>query len=455
MQFATIAAIATPPGQGGIGIVRISGPDAIALADRIFTAHSNRPLSALKGYSGALGRVADADGAIDEVVAYLYRAPKSYTGEDVVELCCHGSNYLLGRVLQACLTAGARLAEPGEFTKRAFLAGKLSLTQAEAVADLIASHSLATQRAALAARDGALFAKITAIRSQLVTLSSHLAAWVDFPEEDVEDPQIETLLAALRTQAQALREMVDGYRTVQLQKNGVPTAIVGRPNVGKSTLMNLLAGCQRSIVTDIAGTTRDVVEQEIQLGNLTLRLADTAGIRATDDPVESMGVALAHKYLQTAQLVLAVFDGNQPLQQSDYDILAQLSDRPAIAVVNKSDLDQQLDIDALRAQKLPVVTLSARSGQGAEALEQAIVEQLSLARFDPSAAQLANQRQLQAAVAALDCLDQAIAAAAGGVTWDAIAVLIDQAIDQLLALTGESASEQVIDAVFESFCVGK
>ena len=309
-HLSTIAAISTPLGTGGVGVIRISGPDAIRTAEAVFSPAGGQPLSASHGYTAHYGRLRDREGEFDEAVATVFRAPRSYTGEDVVELSCHGGLYLVQRTLRAVLDHGASLAGPGEFTKRAYLNGKLSLAQAESVMDLIGAAGRQSAQAALAGRDGALSHKIDGIAAELVDQAAHLAAWNDYPDEDMESVTPEPLAAALRSSLRECQALLDGYDTGRILREGVDTAIIGRPNVGKSTLMNLLAGTQKSIVTAIPGTTRDVVEETVLAGEIVLRLADTAGIRDTDDPVEQAGVQLAR---QAAGIGTAGAGGAGPL----------------------------------------------------------------------------------------------------------------------------------------------
>ena len=451
----TIAAISTPLGAGGIGVIRISGPEAIAVAEKIFSPAKNRRLADLAGYSALYGRLHDEESDFDEAVATVFRAPHSYTGEDVVELSCHGGLYLVQRALRAALDHGAQLAAPGEFTRRAYLGGKLSLAQAESVMDLIGASGKQAARAALAGRDGGLSRKIDSIADALVDLAAHLAAWNDYPDEDMESVEPGPLCAALRQSLGDCRDLLDHYDAGRILHQGVETAIVGRPNVEKSTLMNLLAGTQKSIVTAIPGTTRDVVEETVLAGEILLRLADTAGIRHTEDPVERAGVELARSRLESAQLVLAVLDRSQPLSGEDLTLLAQLKGRPAIAVLNKSDLPPRLDEERLAGLVDRTVEISAKTGEGAEELTQSIAALLHLSQIDPAAPLLANERQRKCLQAAAAALEEAIRAAEAGVTLDAVTVCLDAAIDPLLELTGKKASEAVVDAVFAQFCVGK
>jgi len=451
----TIAAIATPFGQGGLGVVRISGPEARSIAQKVFRAAQGKSLLAARGYTAFYGRVYDDRGTFDEAVALVFAAPHSYTGEDVVELSCHGGAYLLSRLLSACYAAGAAPAAAGEFTRRALMAGKLTLTQCEAVADLIASDSAVLARAALSARDGALFREISRIRGSLTDLSAHLSAWHDFPEEDVEELTPRALMATLNPAIRDLEALLSRSRGLSLLKTGVTVAICGKPNVGKSTLMNQLAGYSRSIVTEIPGTTRDVVEETVYFGDLKLILADTAGLRASSDKVEQMGVALTRRRMETAQLLFVMFDVSRPLDEQDKAVIEGCKDAPAIAILNKTDLPQAFDPAVLGENFLAVLPLSAKQGRGMEELKKAVTEIVLEQRFDPAAPLLANERQLDCARRALASLREVKAAVEVGMTLDAAGVDLEDAIAALAELTGERASDSIIDAVFAQFCVGK
>ena len=436
-------------------MVRVSGPDALKVVDRVFTAVSGKQAEDTPGYRGLFGRVHDGQGEIDEAVVFVYRAPKSYTGEDVAEICCHGGIYLVQRTLRACLNAGARAAQAGDFTRRAFLNGKMNLTQAEAVADLIAAQGQQSAQAALQARDGAIFRRIHQVVEKLLGVSSALAAWVDYPDEDIDEVSDENLCASVYEICGMLEGILKGYDNGRLLREGISTVIVGRPNVGKSTLMNLLSGEQKSIVTQIPGTTRDIVEDTIRLGEVVLHLADTAGLRDTDDPVERMGVELARKRLNSSYLVLAVFDSSEELSAEDLELIEKIKDRPVVAIINKSDLPRRIDIEKIREKIGHLVQISASEGEGVQALEQEICRLLKLDQLDSSAGVIANERQRSCVEEAWKTMEQAKQALDSGETLDAVNVCIDSAIDSLLELTGERASNAVIDQVFERFCVGK
>lgn len=452
----TIAAIATPPGTGGIAVVRISGSDAYAVAARVFTpANAARSLADAKGYTALFGYFMQEGTRCDEVVALCFRAPHSYTGEEIVELSCHGGSAVSARLLRACCAAGAVPAGPGEFTKRAFLNGRISLTQAEAVMDLISSTSQQGAQAAAAAMEGALYAKIKEVQQDLITLAGHLAAFTDYPEEDVPMLSAADMRAQLVLDQRVLDALIAGYDRGALLRRGVQTVIVGSPNVGKSTLLNLLAGFARAIVTPVAGTTRDVVEQEISLGGVRLLLADTAGLRETDDVVEAEGIRRSYQHLERASLILAVFDASRPVCDGDFALAERCKGRPALALLNKTDLPQAFDASALAPYFTHVLPISAQDERCLPQLEQAVLEILGLRHMDADAALLANERQLAAARSAQDALGDALQALETGFTLDAAGVCVDDALTALYALTGENATQDVIDEVFSTFCVGK
>lgn len=451
----TIAAISTPNAVGGISVVRLSGETAFSVADRIFNGVSGAPLSSLKGYRAAYGELYDAQGRIDRGVALVFRAPKSYTGEDVVELSCHGGILLTRRVLRAALEAGARLAQPGEFTKRAFLNGKFSLTQAESVLDLIQSQNEQALNCSNAALDGNLYRRISAIRDELVAETAHITAWVDFPEEDVDEVKRQELSAALEHIRSELKGLLATFDLGRVIHSGVNTVIVGKPNVGKSTLMNLLAGCEKSIVTDIAGTTRDIVEETVNLGDVVLRLADTAGIRRTDDLVERAGVERAKRRIATADLVLLLFDGSQPLDEEDIELMHAVRGKPAVVVLNKADLGHNIDEEYIRRDFQRIVKTSLKKEQNTAELNRAVSELLQLRHLDTSQPMLANERQRDCAARALAQVEAAADETMLGMTLDAVDLCIQDAVSALLELTGEAVSEVVVDEVFSKFCVGK
>ena len=455
-QGKTIAAISTGFAPGGIGIVRISGRDARVIADRVFRGVSSRKIADMKGYTAQLGGVFSESGEkLDDAVALVFSAPKSYTGEDVVELSCHGGLYVTKRLLREVLRAGASPAEPGEFTRRAFLNGKMDLTQAEAVMGLIGAQGEQSARTAEAGNEGLLSKKINDVRDELTALTAHLAAWADFPEEDVPLLEQSGLSRSLEEIGETLQTLLATFDSGKIFREGVDTVIAGRPNTGKSTLMNLLTGQERSIVTQYAGTTRDIVEDTVQLGGIPLRLADTAGLRDTDDPVEAIGVSAAEKRLRIAQLVLAVFDASQALREEDLTWISALDPARTVAVVNKTDLPKELDTKLLEQHLPRIVSLSALTGEGLDSLEKTVVDLLGAKEFSPGDGVLFTERQRDCVSQALAAVKEAKQALESGLTLDAVTVCIEDALLALYSLTGEKVSDEVIDRVFETFCVGK
>lgn len=451
----TIAAISTAQAPGGIGIIRISGPESREISDRVFRGAHGKTLKDASGYTALYGYIYDQEQKIDEAVALVFAAPASFTGEDVVELSCHGGLYVMRRVLALVFAAGAVPAAAGEFTRRAFLNGKIGLTEAESVMQLISAQGEQASRAAMAGHEGALEKRIQKIRDDLIGASSHLCAWADYPEDDipqVDDEVLKTTLLSAKGEVDILLSQFDAGKAI---REGVNTVIAGRPNVGKSTLMNLLSGCERSIVTQYAGTTRDVVEDTVLLGDVLLNLADTAGIHSTEDPVEQIGVIRARDKVKSAQLILAVFDSSQELNEQDYELMDAIQTIPAIAVINKSDLPPKIDKQYIDLNFKQIVYISALSGEGLQELKSAVAEVLKTAELNPADGILFTERQRDAARRAGECVEEALNALISGVTLDAVTVSIDGAISALLELTGERATEAVVDSVFSHFCVGK
>ena len=439
-------------------MVRVSGPEAFAIAARVFTpANPARRLEQAKGYTAMLGRSYLKGKPLDETVALCFRAPRSYTGEDVVELSVHGGTVMANALLEALYDAGARPAGPGEFTRRALQNGRLSLTQAEAVMEVISANGRQGAALAQAALGGALAKRIGAIQTALQSLNAHLTAWVDYPEEDVPELTPAHLTETLTAQKTQLDDLINGYGAGAVLRHGVDCVLLGRPNVGKSTLLNLLAGFERAIVTPVAGTTRDIVEQAVQLGEIRLNLFDTAGVHEAADEIEAEGIRRSWRKLEEAGLVLAVFDASAPLTAQDMAIAEKCQGRPALAILNKNDLTDSTENAA--AQLAPyykkVVSLCAKDAASLQTLSAAVAEILGTARLDTNAAQLCSARQYAAAVRARDAVAEAIASQREGFGLDAAAVCITDALQALCDLTGENAAESTIDEVFATFCVGK
>ncbi len=455
-QCNTIAAISTAQGIGGIGVIRVSGDNAISIVDKIFKSVSGKKICDAKGYTAHYGHIIDEFGEIvDEVIITLFRVPKSYTGEDVVEISCHGGLYITKSILRLVLAKGADPAGPGEFTKRAFLNGKIGLTQAEAVMDVIGAKNKQAAESATYAREGALNKRIMAVNELLVDLDSKLSVWVDYPDEELSEVSDESLSESLEKIKNQLNQLLKTYDIGKIIKDGVYTVIVGEPNVGKSTLMNLLSCCERSIVTNIPGTTRDVVEETVNIGDVTLRLADTAGIRDTDDEVEQIGVNKAIKYLNQADLILLVLDASKEISEDTRNLINQVKNKNVIAVVNKTDLNKKIDISEVRKSVPEIVEISAINATGVENLANAVCKVTSVSQLDPSEGILSTERQAISVKRALDFVEEAIKAIQSQVTLDAVTILIEEAIEELLILTGERVSDVVVNNIFKKFCVGK
>ena len=455
MSTETIAAIATAQGQGGIGVIRVSGEEAIDVADRVFKSVSGKKLKEIPGYSAKFGKIYDANEEVDEAIALVFKAPHSYTGENVVEISCHGGLYITKRILRLIFEAGARPAEPGEFTKRAFLNGKIDLIKAESVMKIIEATGKNAARAAIAVNEGAVSKKVEIIKNELLELSARLSVWADYPDDETVDVEVDSVKEILCKANEQLEFLIKNYDAGKVLVNGVKTAIIGAPNVGKSTLMNILSGTEKSIVTDIPGTTRDVVEETVNLGDVTLHIFDTAGIRKTSDVVESIGVTRAKNCANSADLVLLVVDGSRVLSDEELDLINSIKENKVIAIVNKCDLNRQLNDDCLKIFVKDVVEISAKNGTGIEKLEKSILRVVGTEKIEPSEGILVSERQYITVKNALNCVQEAINALNLGLTLDAVTVSINSVLDELFELTGEKATQVVVDKIFSEFCVGK
>ena len=453
--MSTIAAISTAQGQGGIGVIRVSGEDSFTIVDKIFKSVSGKKIMDIKGYTALFGHIYNNEEVLDEAVVLKYVAPKSFTGENVVEISCHGGMYITKEVLNAVIMSGASLAEPGEFTKRAYLNGKMDLTEAESVMDIISAKSKSAARAALFVKEGALFKKSQQVKQLLLDKAAHLSAWADYPEEDIPEVTEDSIMEAIEESISILEKLLSTYDMGQVVKEGIDTVIAGRPNAGKSTLMNLLVGREKSIVTNIAGTTRDVVEDTVLVGNVMLKLSDTAGIRDTDNEIEKIGVQKTFDKINGAGLVIALFDNNEELNSEDIDLINKIKDMPCIAVINKIDLEDKVDKKYITDNIENVVYISAKQQDNIDELKNMIEKIAGTEDFDPSAGIVANERQRNAIRNAVNSLYEAKESLAMGMTMDAITVSLQETIDYLLELTGEKAGEEIVDSVFHNFCVGK
>jgi len=457
----TIAAISTPYGTGGIGIIRISGPDAFIVAERVF--RGRKKISDTKSHSVVYGRIIDPEDGqmVDEVLLVKMDAPRTYTGEDTIEINCHGGIVVLRRVLSLVLRHGARAAMPGEFTKRAFINGRMDLAQAEAVIDLINSKTDEGSRAAAAQLQGKLSEKIRSARRKLIGLIAHIEAVIEYPEEDIEEITGEEIRNSIIEIRDELGKIAQGFTKGRLLREGLTVAIIGKPNAGKSSLLNALAGSSRAIVTDIPGTTRDIIEEYVNIRGIPVRFLDTAGIRATDDPVEAIGVERARVAAKEAELVIMVLDAQTGITDEDMEVMKTTLNKKAIVMINKMDVADDYIVEAMKEQvtasgNMPVVVASVADGTGMDDLADRI-EELALGGEISANNEilLTNARHMQLIEDAIAGLDSAEDAFTGRMPLDLVTIDIRDAAEALGQITGESVSEDVVNEIFSRFCLGK
>ena len=449
MKQDTICALATPPG-GAIAIVRVSGPDAITVTEKIFS----KSLEKAKGYTLHFGQVTDGEGKeLDEVLVSLFRAPHSYTGEDSTEISCHGSAYIVQRLLESLIKNGARQAEPGEYTMRAFMNGKLDLSQAEAVADLISSSTQATHQMAMNQFRGQFSKELAELRGQLLQLTSLLELELDFNDQDVEFANREQLTSLMEKVEKHISGLADSFQTGNAIKNGIPVAIIGAPNVGKSTLLNALVGEERAIVSNIQGTTRDLIEDTIQIDGITFRFIDTAGIRKTQDQLEQMGIERSIQAAEKAKVILFLTEKNQPFPDIEFR-----DDQVVLQVINKCDLS--LPSSSYLYHREPegrLFHISAANGDGIELLRQALVRESAMPMtLDTTNTVVTNVRHYNALKQSIDALQRAKQAFESGIPTDLVAEDLRQCLHYLGEITGsEITSDDILQNIFHTFCIGK
>ena len=467
----TIAAISTGMSNSGIGIVRMTGPDSFAIIDKVYRGTREKKLSSQDSHTIHYGYICDQGEVIDQVLVMLMRGPHTYTGEDTVEVNCHGGVYVVKRVLETILAAGARPAQPGEFTKRAFLNGKLDLSQAEAVGDLIASQNEYARQSSVSQLRGSVKKKISEIRNKIIYQTAFIESALDDPEHISVDHYGEELLPIIEELSGEIRHLLSTCQDGRIIKEGIQTVILGKPNVGKSSLLNVLTGQERAIVTDIAGTTRDILEEHINLGGISLNVLDTAGIRKTEDVVEKIGVDKAREYASRADLIIAVIDASTPLDENDLEILGMTCDKPSVILLNKSDLEMVVtekdvenaifEVNPARNKnvstlKAPVIEVSAKKLLGIDEFES-IIKNLFFAgnlSFN-NEIYITNLRQKTALEDAYHSLLKVKESIENGMPEDFYSIDLMAAYESLGSITGETAGEDLVNEIFSKFCMGK
>lgn len=455
----TIAGISTATGEGGIGIVRISGENAIEIAARIFKSHKNKDVKTMKSYTMMYGHIVDPETSeiVDEVILSCMRAPYTYTKEDIIEINCHGGSVAVRRVLAVVLAAGARIAEPGEFTKRAFLNGRIDLSQAEAVIDLIRSKTDEGMKLALSQTQGKLSQKIKDIMEDLVKILSHIGAAVDFPEEDVEEVVTGDIIEISQAIIKKMDSLLINADKGKIIREGLDTIIVGKPNVGKSSLLNALVEESRAIVTDIPGTTRDVIEEYININGIPIRLVDTAGIREAGDIVEKIGIEKSREYIQRAELIIFIIDVSRKIDKEDEDIINLIKDKKTIVVLNKCDLDIKADVDYIRNAFKSSVIVDAviKSDEGVDQIKSAISDEVYKGNVSLNDVYITNVRHRDIIKRAQMSIKKGLDTLESGIPIDFASIEFKEAYLTLGEITGDTVSDDIIDRIFKDFCVGK
>jgi tRNA modification GTPase len=458
----TIAAISTPMGEGGIGIVRLSGKSSLLIAEKVFTCTGKKSFQDLESHKVIYGHVHDpvTGQTVDEVLVTVMRAPRSYTREDVVEINCHGGMLPLKKTLELVLTQGARLAEPGEFTRRAFINGRIDLSQAEAVLDLIRSRTDESRKIAIEQLEGGLSAEIQALRDRLTDICANIEAHIDFPEDEIETASKGELSQSMINVSRELLSLLKTYDEARFFREGLSTAIVGRPNVGKSSLLNALIRKDRAIVTETPGTTRDVIEEYLNIGGLPLRIMDTAGIRNSADAAEKEGVARSLRSIETADLVIAIFDRSEHLTDEDFEVIEKIKNKKGIVALNKCDLPPVFVQDQITSRLAPfashVLSISATRGDGLQELKETIFNScLKDWKEEREGVVVTNLRHKHAIEDARKSLDNAVNAMEGNQPIEIIAIELRDSLDKLGEIVGAVTTEDILNRIFSDFCIGK
>ncbi len=455
----TVAAISTPPGKGGVALIRISGDEALKIADRIFRPVSGKLPSELPSRYSSYGEILYEGKVIDDGMLTVFRSPGSYTGEDTAEICCHGGTLISAKVLSSCFASGAYPAPAGEFTRRAYLSGKLSLSETEAISDLLEAKTDAQLTLARNGLSGKLSAEIDRIYSEMTRLVSAVYVLVDYPEEDLSPISEEEMKSSLEELSRSLSRLCEGYKSAAVIHDGIKTVICGAANTGKSSLYNALCGDERAIVTDIEGTTRDTLTSDVALGDILLRLCDTAGLRESEDKVERIGIERSVKAIEEARLVLCVFDTSRPISDEDervLEILKAYPDKCKIALLNKSDLECRCDIEKIKQTFSRTICISAKLSEGLDALRDTVYSLFISDKLDmENDAILQNARQSANALTALEAVNDALSSLSAGMPPDMAACDIERAMQALGEIDGQSVSEDVTAEIFSKFCVGK
>lgn len=456
MFFDTIAGISTPRGEGGIGIIRISGTEAFEILEKIFVPKSKKKISELKNFSINYGHIVDREEVIDEVMVSIMKSPNTYTKEDIVEINCHGGFVITEKVLEVVLKNGARIAEAGEFTRRAFLNGRIDLTQAEAIIDIIHGKTEKAISLSLNQLRGDLKEQIEHLKKLILDVAAHINVVLDYPEEGIDDPLPQNLVDNLKEVVDTTNTLISSYDKGKLIKEGIKTGIVGKPNVGKSSLLNSILREERAIVTHIPGTTRDIIEEVVNLKGIPLILVDTAGIRKTDDIVENIGVEKSKKILQEADLILFVIDGSRELDEEDLKIYDSIQSDNVIGILNKIDVEKIADISKLTKIK-KWIEISAMKNIGIDEMEEKIYRHIISENIEDSSQKLTitNVRHKSALEKTKQSVENMFETIDGGLPMDLLAVDIKGALDSLSEITGEISSEDLLDHIFSNFCVGK